>query len=152
MVNYSLKENVSAALILVALLFIYYNSVVFRGNSFMTTIERTYQSGHYHYSGTYWHVARKKVSVDPAAAVQINLPSAYLENHYLKKFQLPLWNPFSGLGRPYHGDMNSYTFFLPMYLFKLFPSLYMYDVFLLLRVFIAGFFLFLLLRLYRCSF
>lgn len=142
----------SAALILVALLLIYYNSVVFRGNSFLTTIERTYQAGHYHYSGTYWHVARKKVSVDPAAAVQINLPSAYLENHYLKTFQLPLWNPFSGLGRPYHGDMNSYTFFLPMYLFKLFPSLFMYDLFLLLRVFIAGFFLFLLLRLYRCSF
>ncbi len=115
-------------------------------------MERSYRLGQYHYSGTYWHVARKFATIDPAASNQINLPSAYLEHHYLKTFQLPLWNPYSGLGRPYNADMNSYTFFLPIYFFKLFPSLMMYDLFLLLRLFISGFFLFLLLRLFRCSF
>jgi len=150
--NKNLREKVGAALILIVLLVIYYNSVVLRGNSFMTTIERSYQLGHYHYSGTYWHEARRFPTLDPTAANQINLPSAYLENHYLKTFQLPLWNPYSGLGRPYNADMNSYSFFLPIYPFKLFPSLIMYDLFLLLRIFISGFFLFLLLRLYRCQF
>lgn len=150
--NKNLREKIGAALILVVLLVIYYNSVVLRGNSFMTTIERSYRLGHYHYSGTYWHVARKFPTIDPTAANQINLPSAYLENHYLKTFQLPLWNPYSGLGRPYNADMNSYAFFLPIYIFKLFPSLIVYDLFLLLRLFIAGFFLFLLLRLYNCQF
>jgi hypothetical protein len=146
------KEKIFASLILLFLLLVYYNSVVIRGNSFMTTMERSYRLGQYHYSGTYWHVARKFATIDPAASNQINLPSAYLEHHYLKKFQLPLWNPYSGLGRPYNADMNSYTFFLPIYFFKLFPSLMMYDLFLLLRLFISGFFLFLLLRLFRCSF
>jgi hypothetical protein len=150
--NRNLREKVGAALILIGLLVVYYNSVVLRGNSFMTTIERSYQLGHYHYSGTYWHEARRFPTLDPTAANQINLPSAYLENHYLKKFQLPLWNPYSGLGRPYHADMNSYTFFLPIYPFKLFPSLIMYDSFLLFRIFISGFFLFLLLRLFKCQF
>lgn len=150
--NNNLKEKIFATLTIIAFLVVYYNSVVIRGNSFMTTIERTYQSGHYHYSGTYWHVAPKFPTVDPAAANLSNLPNAYLENHYLKTFQLPLWNPYSGLGRPYNAGMNSYTFFLPIYLFKLFPSLIMYDLFLLLRLFIAGFFLFLLLRLYKCQF
>lgn len=148
----NLREKVFAALILIALLVTYYNSVVIRGNSFMTTIERTYQSGHYHYSGTYWHADYKLSTADPAAANLSNLPNAYLENHYLKTFQLPLWNPYSGLGRPYNANMNSYTFFLPIYLFKLFPSLIMYDLFLLFRLFISGFFLFLLLRLYKCQF
>lgn len=150
--NNNLKEKIFASLVLLILLVIYYNPVVFRGNSFMTTMERSYRLGQYHYSGTYWHVARKFATIDPAASNQINLPSAYLEHHYLKTFQLPLWNPYSGLGRPYNADMNSYTFFLPIYLFKLFPSLMMYDVFLLLRLFISGFFLFLLLRLFRCPF
>jgi hypothetical protein len=148
----NLKEKIFAGLILIALLVIYFQSVVIGGNSFLTTLERTYRLGQYHYSGTYWHVARERVGIDPAAAVQINLPSAYLESHYLRNLRLPLWNPYSGLGRPYNADMNSYAFFLPIYPFKLFPSLLMYDLFLLMRLFISGFFLFLLLRLYRCSF
>ncbi len=148
----SVKEKIFAALILILLLVTYYHSVVNKGNSFLTTMERSYRLGQYHYSGTYWHVARMFATIDPAAANQINLPAAYLEKHYLKNLQLPLWNPYSGLGRPYNADMNSYTFFLPIYLFKLFPSLIMYDFFLLLRLFIPGFFLFLFLRLYRCHF
>lgn len=146
------KEKVFAALFLLLLLVSYYHTVVFQGNSFLTTMERSYQLGQYHYPGTYWHVAEKFGSIDPAAANQINLPAAYLEKHYLKNLQLPLWNPYSGLGRPYNADMNSYTFFLPIYLFKIFPSLIIYDFFLLLRLFISGFFLFLFLRLYRCHF
>jgi len=146
------REKIFAALILIALLVAYYNSVVIHGNSFMNTIERTYYSGHYHYSGTYWYVDYKLSTNDPAAANLSHLPNTYLENHYLKTFQLPLWNPYSGLGRPYHASMNSYTFFLPIYPFKLFPSLVMYDLFLLFRLFISGFFLFLLLRLYKCRF
>lgn len=151
-VNSYLKEKVFAGLILVGLLVVYYNSVVIRGNSLMSTVSRSYQLGHYHYSGTYWHVDRRAATVDPVAANQINLPAAYLENHYLKTFQIPLWNPYSGLGRPYNADMNSYTFFLPIYPFKLFPSLIIHDLFLLFRLFAAGFFLFLLLRLYKCPF
>lgn len=144
------KEKALAAILLLLVLATYYNGVVIRGRTFMSTIERSYQLGHYHYSGTYWHVSRKFPTIDPAAANQINLPTAALENHYLKTLQLPLWNPFSGLGRPYNADMNSYAFFLPIYLFKLFPSLIMYDLFLLLRLFVAGFFLYLLLRFFRC--
>ncbi|MFC2166790.1 YfhO family protein [Acidobacteriota bacterium] len=145
------KEKVLAALFLILLLVIYYHSVVIKGNSFMTALERN-QVGQYFDPGTYWHDAGKHFSADPVAADQINLLTAYLENFYLKNLQLPLWNPYSGLGRPYNADMNSYTFFLPIYLFKLFPSLMMYDIFLLLRLFISGFFLFLILRLFRCFF
>ena len=148
----SRKEKVLAALFLLCLLIVYYHSVVIRGKSFMTTIERSYRVGQYHYTGTYWHEAWKHLSADPVAANQIILPSAYLDTFYLKSLQLPLWNPFSGLGRPYHADMNSYTFFLPIYLFKLFPSLITYDLFLLLRLFIAAFFLFLCLRLFGIRF
>ena len=149
---HGLKEKIAAGFVIIIILVIYYNSVVFRGNSFMSTVSRSYRLGQYHYSGTYWHVARKRATADPAAANQINLPGAYLEHHYLKSFQLPLWNPYSGLGRPYNADMNSYTFFLPMYLFKIFPSLIMYDLFLLLRLFIAGFFFFLFFRLFKFPF
>ncbi len=146
------KEKIFAALFLILLLVVYYHAVVYKGNSFMTTIERSYQQGQYHYPGTYWHVAGTFSTADPIAASQINLPAAYLENFYLKNLQLPLWNPYSGLGRPYNADLNSSTFFLPIYLFKFFPSLIMYDFFLLLRLFISGFFLFLFLRLFKCSF
>lgn len=150
--NPCLKEKVAAGLVLAALVVIYYNSVAFRGYTFMTTMPRSYQMGLYHDAGIYSLRTPDFPTKDPAAANQINLSSAYLEHHYLKKFQLPLWNPYSGLGRPYHADMNSYTFFLPLYPFKLFPSVLMYDLFLLFRLFAAGFFLFLLLRLYKCPF
>ena len=141
MVNNHLKEKITAALVLTAVLVIYYNSIIFGGKSFLTTIERTYRLGHFHYKGTYWHVARNKATVDPAAANLINVPSAYLEHYYLKSGQLPLWNPYSGLGRPYNADMNSYTFFLPLYPFKLWPSSIIYDLFLLMRLWLSGFFL-----------
>lgn len=150
--NNNFREKIFAALILVALLVVYYNTVVIRGHTFMTTTARSYQSGLYHDPGIYSYHGRLFPTADPAAANQINMPTAYLEHHYLKTFQLPLWNPYSGLGRPYNADMNSYSFFLPLYPFKLFPSLLMYDLFLLLRLFIAGFFLFLLLRSLKCPF
>jgi len=148
----NLREKIFAALILVILLMIYYNAVAVRGHTFMTTTARSYQSGLYHDAGIFSHHSSHFPTVDPAAANQINLPTTYLEHHYLKTFQLPLWNPYSGLGRPYNADMNSYTFFLPIYPFKFFPSLVMYDLFLLFRLFIAGFFLFLLLRSFKCPF
>ncbi len=147
-----LKEKIFAALILVFFLVIYYNAVVIRGHTFMTTMERSYQLGLYHDSGIFSTHSAHFPTIDPAAANQINLPTTYLEHHYLKTFQLPLWNPYSGLGRPYSADMNSYSFFLPIYLFKFFPSLFMYDLFMLFRLFIAGFFLFLLLRSFKCPF
>ena len=150
--NPNRREKIFAGLLLFVFLAIYYNSVVFRGNSFMTTVDRSYFAGLYHDSGAKKDEIHKLATGDPAAANQTVLPSAYLENHYLKSLQLPLWNPYSGLGRPYNADMHSYTFFLPLYLFKLFPSLVVYDLFLLLRLFISGFFLFLLLRLYKCQF
>jgi len=145
------KKNFLVLFILLALLMIYYNSVVLRGKTFMTTIQRSYQSGsgQYHDSG---HPTREFPTVDPAAANQTNLPSVCLEYHYLKKLRLPLWNPYSGLGRPYSADMTSLTFFLPIYVFKLFPSLRTYDLFLLSRLLISGFFLFLLLRSYKCPY
>ncbi len=150
--NNKLREKIFAALILVVLLVIYYNAVAVRGHTFMAATARSYQSGLYHDSGIYTQPSRHFPTADPAAANQINMPTAYLEHHYLKTFQLPLWNPYSGLGRPYNADMNSYAFFLPLYLFKFFPSLVMYDLFLLFRLFIAGFFLFLLLRSLKCPF
>jgi len=151
-IDFNVREKIFASLILIALLAVYYHSVLIGGHSFMTTTARSYQLGHYHYPGTYWHVDRKQATADPVAANQINLPTAYLESHYIKTLQLPLWNPYSGLGRPYNADMNSYTFFVPIYIFKLFPSLVTYDLYLLFRLFISGFFMFLLLRLYRCQF
>ena len=81
-----LREKIFAALILIALLVIYYNSVVIRGNSFMTITERSYGSGHYHYSGIDPHNVKKLATIDPAAANQSILPAAYLEYHYLKEY------------------------------------------------------------------
>ncbi|HOV80010.1 MAG TPA: YfhO family protein, partial [Bacillota bacterium] len=61
---------------------------------------------------------------------------------------VPLWNPYSAFGTPLAADMISQPFYPPSALLSLHPSMQAYDLFIIFRLFPAGFFTYLFLRLF----
>lgn len=64
--------------------------------------------------------------------------------------RFPLWNPHQAAGLPFAANPEA-TLFLPEIPLYVLPTAYAWDLFLLLRLFAAGFFTSLFLRLIGCS-
>lgn len=77
-------------------------------------------------------------------------PRNYLLSVYLKSGTLPLWNPYETTGLPFAADFESKALFPINMLQALFPHR-TWDFFYLLRIWLAGFFTFLLLQEYLVS-
>ncbi len=83
-----------------------------------------------------------------AAAWQTEAYLGYLHNEYILRHELPLWNPFQALGEPLAANMHSQPFYPLTMLLSLYVSPKTYNLFVLLRLFIAGLFSFYFLRLF----
>ena len=75
------------------------------------------------------------------------LPNAYFFKRAILKFgQIPLFSPIQFLGFPYLADPQNYIFYLPNYLFVIFPVELAFIVLLLGHLLLAGFTSFLLFK------
>jgi len=93
--------------------------------------------------------ARYFTTLDPAAAAWVTEPALpVIRTQYLNDRTVPLWNPYQGLGQPFAANMQSQPFEPLIVLLSLYTTPTTYDIFLLLRLFIAGFFSYLYLRLF----
>jgi len=134
-----------AAIVLCTALVIAFSNVVFLGKTLTTSgfSTGTLQTGPYLYKGT----RSFSPVTDPAASAWHFEPAMQLNNQAYKNGELPLWNPYNGGGQPLAGDMQSSSFnpiALPVLVN---PSPVMWDFFLLFRLFLAGFFTFIFLKL-----
>jgi hypothetical protein len=77
------------------------------------------------------------VSCDPSV-VQLIGPYSFLAAKFWHSGCLPLWNPYSGLGMPFVGDLQSSPFSPLRILFFLFPSAHTYNLSLVLQVVLAA--------------
>ncbi len=87
-------------------------------------------------------------TLDPAAAAWFTEPSLGITGWEYRQGSIPLWNPYQGLGRPYAADMQSQPFFPLTALFSLHITPKTYNIYLLCRLFVAGFGAYLFLRLF----
>ncbi len=93
-----------------------------------------------------------KVS-DPGAPAWQNEPwFALIRYQYFSENVLPLWNPYQAYGAPLAANMQSQPFFPLTLLLSLHLSPRSYNWYILSRLFIAGFFCYLYLRLFLSFF
>ena len=87
-------------------------------------------------------------SADGAAAAWFFEPSLAITGHDYRTGVLPLWNPYQGYGQPFAADMQSQPFFPLTALLSLHLTPLTYNLYLLVRLFIAGFFTYSFLMLF----
>lgn len=71
-----------------------------------------------------------------------------IQNQYINERNVPLWNPYSAFGAPLAADMISQPFYPLSILLSLCPTAQTYDLFIIFRLFLAGIFTYLFLRLF----
>jgi hypothetical protein len=90
------------------------------------------------------------ITVEPWGASVINVPFHIRMRNYLRDLELPLWNPFQGLGQPFAGEGEGSPYYPLAILRSVLPeSLANYITF--IGFFFAGVFIFLLLSEFGIS-
>jgi hypothetical protein len=88
-------------------------------------------------------------TVDSAAAAWFFEPSLALTGYeYAHEKTIPLWNPYQGYGTPFAADMQSQPFYPLTILLSIHLTPRTYNLYLLVRLFVLGFFAYLFLRLF----
>lgn len=88
-------------------------------------------------------------TVDAGAPGWQNEPwAAVIGYQYLAEKTWPLWNPYQAYGAPLAANMQAQPFNPLFALFSLHPSPWAYNIYLLFRLFLAGFFAYLYLRFF----
>ena len=143
MEKYSRKEVVRAGFFLALILCLFFFDVLFL-NRTLTSLQvpGVLGSGPYGYSGEFTH----RALIDPGGSSWGPRSHALLVSEQVKEGLVPLWNPYMGVGQPLAGNMDSNAFNPLRFLLHLNPSPTMWDLFLLLRLYLAGLFAYLFLR------
>jgi hypothetical protein len=151
------NTNLRAALVLIFFLVIFYKDVVFYDKTFLieTAAAGTMpipKGGPYNYDG----VTPGFVANDPGAiAWQIEPFNKFISISF-KKGDFPLWNPYAGLaGSPLLADGHTGPLEPIQFLFYITPGrfwIYVVDIQLLFRFFLAGFFCYLFAQRQKIGF
>ena len=142
------EDAVQAGMFLALILCLCFFSVIFL-NKTLTSLQVPGVQGHgpYGYSSDFTH----RALVDPGGSTWSPRPQTALISQQLKEGISPLWNPYMGIGMPLAGNMDSNAFNPLRSLLHLDPSPYMWDIFLLTRLLLAGIFAYLFLRAINLS-
>jgi hypothetical protein len=74
--------------------------------------------------------------------------AAVIGDQYLREKNWPLWNPYQAYGTPLAANMQSQPFNPLFALFSIHPTPWTYNIFLMVRLFLAGFFAYLFLSFF----
>ena len=137
---------VGACLALVLILA--FGDVVFLGRTFLTTnfVPATSpDGGSWEYEGRRRSYSEIPV-IDPMAPAWAHEPDARLARKMIRRGDLPLWNPHGGCGTPFLASMHPALLFPPKWILLFSDAPWVWDGYILLRLFLAGFFSALYLR------
>ncbi len=142
------RAPVLGAFFLLSALFFLHHDIVFGGKTFFSAWTAGVMP-----TGAWDNVSNRTIhSFDGAGGVWSPLPQTRALHDAWEAGSIPLWNPYMGGGAPLAANSDSIAFNplrLPLYLF---PNLATWDAYCLFRLFIAGFGMFLFLRVLRFSF
>ncbi len=142
------NQTLLAALILTAVLGVFYHDVIFEGRTFLmeSIVSGVTRTGPYNYTGG----DDVDTLVGDGGAIGWAMePWSFLINQLYKQGELPLWNPHQGLGTPLLGSAQPAPFDPLLLIVHLAPTALWpvaVDLHLLLRYFLAGFFSYLFMR------
>ncbi len=145
LMNLSKREGLLAAVVLALVLVLAFWDVVFVGHTLLTSniTQGTVPAGAYGYTG---HRAQFYPVLDFAASAWQYEPYVKALREYLGAGWLPLWNPYIGCGTPFLANMASAALSPVRLLLAAVQMPAVWDFYLLLRLFLAAFFTFLLAR------
>ena len=144
--NFEIHENITASLFFATLILIFFFPVVFQGKTLTTSVNwgSVMNNGPYGYDG----VRPSMLAVrDPGAFGWQDAPlTNYIGKIIKNEHRIPLWNPNMGLGYPILAGIQEGIFFPLNFINFLFSSELSWDIFFLIRIFLAGFFTYLFAR------
>ena len=149
--RYVTNETLVAACLYALLISLVYFPVVFLGKTLLPSLYATYgvtDTGPYEYEG------RKPVNtfnVDLATPAYYENPVNRLVGDTYLRGELPLWNPYQASGTPLVAQYSTRAFF-PYQIMEDLTPYWMWDFFMLGRLWAAGIFTFLFLRTIGLSF
>lgn len=86
-------------------------------------------------------------TVDGGTMVRVEAPQTLIGARMMRQGVFPLWDPFAAAGQPLAGDLVGSLYHpLKILLFFIFPFLATFDFYILLRLFLAGFGMFIFLK------
>lgn len=144
-----LQDGIGLSL-LALLLVVCFAPVVLSRASLLTSpfLPGALPDGPYGYDG---RRVRSSLAIDAGASAWQGEPWVKLASKQVRAGQVPLWNPYNGFGAPLAANMQSGVF-SPLHWILFFSSdPWTWNVFLLLRLYMAGAFTYLYLRLFRLS-
>jgi len=113
----ALKNRIKIPVFFLLLLIIFFNKIIFTGQSFF--VRDTLSQFH---------------------------PWKVFASERIKDGKIPLWNPYTYSGMPFLANMQSAIFYPPNILFYFIPFVLAYKFYILLHFFLAGLFMYLLIR------
>lgn len=128
------QEILRAAILLVIVLVVNFYPIVFKGRTLVSDPGSNYvQDG----GGPYWQIE----------------PYYFLHHYFYFNIKaIPLWNPYEGTGFPLSAVFNCGSFSPFSLLFSIYPCHLTMDLIMLIRLFCAGFFMYLFLRRMKLNF
>ena len=127
--------------ILILLICLFFRPILFGNRTFFPISTMVTADGNYVYDSE----ARPTV-VDPTSFVWVEVPTTIAASKMIQSGTPPLWNPYVGCGTPLAANLMSGIYNPLRFLLLLFPEPVTFDLYLLMRVFLAGLFTFILLR------
>ena len=140
------NEYLLASAVLLLLICFFFKPVLFGNRTLSPILPGVMPDGPYGYHGEGTFTV-----VDPTSYLWIELPATIAASTMIKSGTFPLWNPYVGCGTPLAANLMSGIYNPVRFFLLLFPQPYVFDFYLLLRIFLAGFFTFLFLRKIRIS-
>lgn len=144
--------DIKKFLIITGIFFLVYFSPILFFNKTLLTHAPFYDiEGSSGYAG---FIPKVLTRIDPGGSAWIDEPLAQVTASKIHQGKLPLWNQYSGAGTPLFANQVSNAFSLIRYIVpvNIFPNAYMWDIFLIFRLFILCLLFYLYLRLIRISF
>ena len=144
--NKFLKELFFDSLLIFILIFILNIQIIFFGKTYLTYGAFEVMEGVKSYSG---FTPREITVIDPAGSTWIDFPLSQITSRKILNGKIPLWNEFSGGGKPLAANQTSNAFSLIRYIIpvNIFPSVFMWDLFLIFRFFLISFLSYIFFRL-----
>jgi len=144
--NYKIKrivgnEYIFTSGILILLICIFFKPVIFGNRTLFPILPGVTPDGPYGYRGE-----GQFTVVDPCSYIWHEVPLTIAASKMIKSGMLPLWNPYIGCGTPLAANLMSGIYNPLRFFLLLSPQPYIFDLYLLLRIFLAGFFTFIFLR------
>jgi len=127
--------------ILLLLICLFFRPILLGNRTLFPILPGVMVDGPYGYRGEGRHTV-----VDPCSYIWHEVPLTIAASKMIKSGILPLWNPYVGCGTPLAANLMSGIYNPLRFFLLLFPKPYIFDLYLLLRIFLAGFFTFIFLR------